>query len=349
MPEPFLSLPAGERELILQEANVKFGAHDPVMLEKDIWVCWALQTVFSLPDAHPMAFRGGTALSKVYGVIDRFSEDVDISLDYLSFGDAFDPFAEGASRNQTRLLSERLKDRVATYVGGVVGPFLDEAAKRLDMDGPHSIWLGDDGETLHLVYPSVVVTAGSYFKNEILLEFGGRNVITPNEQGPVVADIAGLIQDVGFPSATVTALDPRRTFWEKAVLAHVACNRRRLKGRLSRHWFDLARLSDHDIGRAALRDRALLEDVVRHNKVFFHAGGANYDHCLQGGLRLVPNDDHLDDLKTDYEKMREAGAVGSSPPEFDALMERLRILEAGINSPPLADNDLPKPSPFGST
>ncbi len=317
-----------------------------MILEKDIWVCWALQTLFSMSDAHHMAFKGGTSLSKVYGAIDRFSEDVDISLDYRSFGDEFDPFAESASRNQTRLLTERLRNRVASYVSDVVAPFVDEAAKRLDCDGQHRIRLGGDGETLHFAYPSVADTPGSYFKSEVLLEFGGRNVITPNEQRTVAADIAHFTPTAEFPSATVTVLDPKRTFWEKATLVHVACHRRRLTGRLSRHWFDLACLGAHDIGRDALQDRALLEDVVRHKKVFFHAGNANYDECLDGRLRLVPDEDQLPDLKADYEDMYDAGAIGGDAAEFDALMERLRILEAVMNHPTPDADPFKPPSPF---
>ena len=234
MARPFLSLAAGERaELLHAAAAQSFGA--PQILEKDIWVCWALQTLFTMSGAHPMAFRGGIALSKVYGVIDRFSEDVDVSFDYRVFSDGVDPFAEGMSRTRIKRLSEQLRTRVADYVRDVVMPFVDEAATRLDMDGAHSIRLSEDGESLFFVYPPAVGGASGYFNNEVLLEFGGRNVIEPNERRPVAADIAGFGQDVEFPSAIVTTLDPRRTFWEKATLIHVACHRRRLAGRLSRH------------------------------------------------------------------------------------------------------------------
>ncbi len=61
-----------------------------------------------------MAFKGGTSLSKVYGIIDRFSEDVDITLDYRAFHDGFDPFAPGASRNQIKQFGDRLKARVSS-------------------------------------------------------------------------------------------------------------------------------------------------------------------------------------------------------------------------------------------
>ncbi len=134
----------------------------------------------------------------------------------------------------------------------------------------------------------------------------------------------------------MTVLSPARTFWEKATLVHVECHRRRLADhpeRLSRHWFDLTRLAAHDVGRAALADRALLEDVVRHKKVFFHAGYANYDQCLDGRLRLVPDDDQLPALRADYDTMRAAAIVADNAPGFAVLVEEIRILEANANRP----------------
>ena len=119
MAEPFLSLDARERADILRTVAARSG-RAAIILEKDIWVCWVLQALFSMPDPHPMAFKGGTSLSKVYRIIDRFSEDVDVTLDYRAFNDGFDPFADDASRNQIRLFSERLKARVASYIRDAV-------------------------------------------------------------------------------------------------------------------------------------------------------------------------------------------------------------------------------------
>ena len=335
MAEPFLSLDARERADMLLTVAARSG-RTAIILEKDIWVCWVLQALFSMPDPHPMAFKGGTSLSKVYRIIDRFSEDVDVTLDYRAFNDGFDPFADDASRNRIRLFSERLKARVASYIRDVVAPALGAAADRLAADGRHEIHIGEDGETIRFAYPSAVEELGGYVRSEVLLEFGGRNVIDPNEQHTIVPDMAALAPDLDYPAATVTVLSPARTFWEKATLIHVECHRRRLANRperLSRHWFDLTRLADHAIGRAALTDRALLEDVVRHKKVFFRAGNANYDQCLDGRLRLVPDDDQLPALQSDYDAMRDARIVGHDAPGFDPLIERIRILETDANRP----------------
>ena len=333
--EDFLSLPDADRRDILETAAARSG-RPAVILEKDVWICWVLQLLFSIPDRHPMAFKGGTSLSKVYGVIDRFSEDVDITLDYRAFASEFDPFAPGVSRSAIRRFGDRLKSCVEGYTRDVVGPVLEAAAESLPASSRHVVRIDEGGERVRFAYPSAVENPLGYLASEVLLEFGGRNVIDPNERHTIVPDIAALTDGLDYPSATVAVLSPARTFWEKATLIHVECHRRRLAAgpeRLSRHWFDLVCLARHDAGRKALADRALLEDVVRHKTVFFNASYANYADCLDGRLRLVPDDAQLAGLGSDYDAMRRAGIVGADAPEFDVLIERLRALEAEANRP----------------
>ena len=81
--------------------------------------------------------------------------------------------------------------------------------------------------------------------------------------------------DLEYPVAEVMVLAPERTFWEKATLVHVECNRQRegWGDRLSRHWYDLVMLGQSKIGPEAISNRALLEDVVRFR-------GHHTDLCL---------------------------------------------------------------------
>ena len=333
MTDFFLTLGPRERSDILETAAARSG-RSAVILEKDIWLCWVLQTLFAIPDRHPMAFKGGTSLSKVYGIIDRFSEDVDITLDYRAFRDDFDPFASDVSKTAVRRFSDRLRSRVARHIQEVVAPALRVAADRFEQAPSYEVRIGDDGETIRFVYPSAVEDSIDYLKSEILLEFGGRNVIDPHEQHKIVPYLASLVPGPDYPNATVTVLSPVRTFWEKATLIHVECHRRRLASRperLSRHWYDLSCLARHDTGHAALADRALLEDVVRHKKVFFNASYANYDQCLAGQLRLVPDTDQLPALRADYDAMHTAGIVRRDAPDFASLIDQIRDVEAAVN------------------
>ena len=93
----------------------------------------------------------------------------------------------------------------------------------------------------------------------------------------------------------------------------------------------MACLGRHDVGQAALSNRALLRDVVRHKTVFFNARYANYDQCLDGRLRLVPDHDQLPGLRSDYDAMRAARIVGAEAPEFDVLIEQIRGVESDAN------------------
>jgi len=88
----------------------------------------------------------------------------------------------------------------------------------------------------------------------VLIEFGGRNITEPNEQHIVRPDVAEVLTELEFPEASVTVLAMARSFWEKATLIHVECNRAEFKAsaeRLSRHWYDMSCL--HKSGKRLLR------------------------------------------------------------------------------------------------
>lgn len=335
MPESFLHLEREEQSQIYRALAPQL-ARSPVVLEKDVWVCWVLQTLFTMPDRLPMAFKGGTSLSKVFGAIARFSEDVDITLDYRGSGldDTFDPFAENVSRSRLKKFSESLRSFVCDHAHSVVAPhFQKMLADEFDADA-FQLEVSDDGEQMRVHYQSVLETPGDYVGNSVLIEFGGRNITEPNEEHEVRPDIAEHVAELDFPRSTVSVLSPARTFWEKATLMHVECQREVFRTgaeRLSRHWYDLAMLADIEHGQAAVADRALLADVVKHKKVFYNASYANYDACLTGQLRLIPEDAALAALRDDYQRMIGAGMFIGEPRAFDAVIDRLRALETTIN------------------
>lgn len=334
MADAWMELPEEDRKDILQAAAVEFGRQATV-LEKDIWVCWVLQILFSIPDAHPMAFKGGTSLSKVYQVIDRFSEDVDITLDYRHFEDAFDPFAENASKNQIRKYSDRLKGHVKTYANEIIVPVIRRALEELPSADHHTIEVDETGEKVWISFPSVTESHDEYLRSQVLIELGGRNVIDPNERHWISPDVEELTPEVDYPASEVVVLSPERTFWEKATLIHVECHRGQLKAsaeRLSRHWYDLVMLAQHVSGQAAIHNRELFEDVVRHKQVFFNASYANYGTCLEGRLRLLPEARILGALQADYEEMIRAGMMYQQAPSFDEIVDAVRRLEKEINA-----------------
>ncbi len=342
MAEHYENLDQADQKDILQTAAASLGKAEAV-LEKDIWVCWSLQSIFEIPDHHPMAFKGGTSLSKVYGLIDRFSEDIDVTLDYREFQDSgysmhpekYDPFGNGASNSQSHKFGERLRGYARAYVKEVVLPALEERVAALDRCKEFKLTLEDEGESIYLAFPSVVEGGDKYLQSVVRLEFGGRNVIDPNETHRVEPYIKGETRGVIYPDAEVTVLSPERTFWEKATLIHVACNRNLFQQsaeRNSRHWYDLAQMAKSPIGQAAIENKLLLDDVVAHKKIFFRAGNANYDACVAGELMLIPGKSGLDLLREDYRKMSDAGMMSGDTPSFNEIIASVEAIQNAINS-----------------
>jgi hypothetical protein len=189
------------------------------------------------------------------------------------------------------------------------------------------------GEKLYIYYPSVFSKdSAHYVKDNVLIEFGGSNKTEPNEKHTVkpYLSIEGLI----FPSAEVSVFSPARTFWEKVTLIHVECHRGRLIGvpdRLSRHWYDLAMLSQSWVKDIALQDRALLDDVLMVKKAFFNASYANYEKCENKNFCLIPNVDETAQLKSDYMKMSDSGMFLNEPVSFYSLIMQLQKLQSEIN------------------
>src|SRR6202142_2007741 len=120
----FLELPPDERRLYIEQAAVRRNV-SPVVLEKDFWVCWLLGILFESEFAGSLVFKGGTSLSKVFGVIDRFSEDIDLSLSpaFLNLPKA------GTSRNQANKWMIRAEAACGAAVRDQIAPALEAVAE----------------------------------------------------------------------------------------------------------------------------------------------------------------------------------------------------------------------------
>lgn len=342
-PHSYFKLRAGDQRDIIATAAQETGRAESV-IEKDIWLCLVLELMFSMPGVKAMAFKGGTSLSKVYGAIHRFSEDVDVTIDYRSFmpDTTLQDFQE-LSGNKLKKQGEALKQSVAVYVSEVLKPYLESQLAALTGRGCAIEIAGKDGEQMHIHYPSRVKEKHDYIKEYCLVEMGGRNIIDPNAIHTIRPEIADLFPNVIFPSAQVTVLAGERTFWEKATLIHAACNKPFPEGRNrnSRHWYDLAMLVAHDCGIRAKSDFALLEDVVELKSLFYNQSTAQYDLCLQGGLNLIPSGANLELLHADYNEMIAAGMLNGHVLPMDEILVVLESLQAEINAACNARNTQP--------
>ncbi|KQW19897.1 MULTISPECIES: nucleotidyl transferase AbiEii/AbiGii toxin family protein [Pseudomonas] len=334
MSKSYFELPqAGQRE-ILSEAYAETG-RSPSVIEKDIWLTLVLQLLFAMPEKKAMAFKGGTSLSKVHGVIKRFSEDVDITVDYRGLGCKHSvPELLQLSGAKRRKVSDALIAEVGRYTREAVMPYLNAKLQSFGCASECQLSVSEDGESIHIFYPAMAADAKGYLRDHVLVEFGGRNIIDPNAVHTIEPDVSGLFEGVSFPKAeNVVVLSPARTFWEKVTLIHAQCNKPIPEGkdRISRHWYDLAMLLQHEVGVQAQDDLELLDDVIALKSVFYNSGSAHYGRCNTGDLNLIPDNENFARLENDYYAMERSGMLNGHVYPLGGIMEDLTALQKHVN------------------
>ena len=341
----FFELSAVERLEALNAAASSSGRL-PHLLEKDIWVVWSLRHLFDGPHARHLVFKGGTSLSKAYGVIRRFSEDVDLTYDIRAIagdlvGDADAPLP--ASKSQEKKWSKEIRARLTEWVAGEILPRLKRDLEQQSM--PASVRAEDD----KLFIDYVPLTTGTgYVGPAVMLEFGARSTGEPSEPRPIQCDAATYLPMLVFPNATPQVMRAERTFWEKATAIHVFCVQGNFRGgeRFARHWHDVARLDTAGFVDAAITDTALAKAVADHKSIFFaekspQGKGIDYHAAVSGSLQLVPDDSALATLASDYQHMVDDGLFLDDAEPFDALLQRCRVIEQKANAPSSKKSTLP--------
>lgn len=335
MADAFLQLSASERREALEVAASALGR--PVhLLEKDVWVVWALGALFGSALGSKLVFKGGTSLSKAYRVIRRFSEDVDLTYDIRALApdlldDAEDaiPATRSAEKRWTSEIRKRLPKCVAEQALPLIAGRL--AAEALPAEAKA------DGEKIYIDYEATAAGTG-YVGPSVMLEFGARSTGEPCAPFDIVCDAAEAIEGVDFPKATARVMKAERTFWEKATAIHVYCAQHRLRGeRFSRHWHDIVRLEEAGLVETAMADRDLAAAVAAHKTMFFAERDAtrepiDYKAAVDGGLVLVPDGRAREALADDYRRMIEDGLLLDGAEDFDFLMARCAEVTARVNA-----------------
>ncbi|TAM59405.1 MAG: nucleotidyl transferase AbiEii/AbiGii toxin family protein [Rhodanobacter sp.] len=332
----FFQLSTAERLDALDAAANTSGLL-PHLLEKDIWVVWSLRHLFAGPYADHLVFKGGTSLSKAYGVIRRFSEDVDLTYDIRAIagdlaGDADAPLP--ASKSQEKKWSKEIRARLSDWVGAEIVPRLKHDLEQQGLPAT----VRAEGDKVFIDYAPLATGTG-YVAPAVMLEFGARSAGEPSERRVIRCDAAAYLQGLEFPTATPQVMRAERTFWEKATAIHVFCAQGEFRGgdRFARHWHDVTRLDAASFADAAIADKALARAVADHKSVFFaekntHGDVIDYHAAVAGGLQLVPDDGALAKLATDYQHMVDDGLFLDDAEPFDALLERCRVIQQKANA-----------------
>jgi hypothetical protein len=335
----FLQLPPADRKVYVDEAASRLGV-SAVMLEKDFWVCWLLGVLFESAFSDVLVFKGGTSLSKVFGVIDRFSEDIDLSLAPTFLGLADEDGAVALSKGQASKWMKRAEEACALAVRERLGPEFERTISKALTQQQSRPWLEfsvdavSHSPMLLFGYPTTQPAGFDYLKRVVKLEFGSLTEQRPTERHAVRPWIADVFPEAfGDWQCRVVALDVQRTFWEKATILHSEFHRpvdKPAPDRFSRHYADTVALARHPVASRAIDQRELRDRVVGWKSRFFGSGWARYDLARPDTFRLLPPDGRQSVLRRDYEAMRDMYLAEPTP--FDAILGSLADLEQRINA-----------------
>ena len=296
-----------------------------------------MRILFDAPFAADLVFKGGTSLSKAWGAIDRFSEDVDITYDIRAIapdlvGDS-GPEALPPTRSQEQKWTKAIRTRLSEWVRDQAAHMFETGLSRAGLEARTRV----TGDRVIVDYEPLFDEYGAILPN-VIVEFGARSTGEPHETRPVRCDTAALLPEISFPEARPKVMLAERTFWEKATAMHVFCKRERGRGdRLTRHWYDLVRLDRAGFADRALADQPLASSVARHKAIFFRekdtAGNwISYPDAVSGALQLVPRGAAREVLAEDYRSMVRSGLLPDDAEPFKELMDACAGLERRANS-----------------
>jgi len=322
---------AAERESLFINTAAKMGI-DPAIVEKDFWVCLTLDYLFhdsKWKDA--FVFKGGTSLSKVYNLIERFSEDIDLILDWRVIGYTKDEPWEERSNNKQQKFIDDSRNRLFSFLANKFIPEFKADMERI-LERDLNIYIDeDDAGTVNFEYPS-------FFMNDsilrvIRLEIGALAAWTPTQTANVKSYSAEYYPQVFEKQDTeILTTTAARSFWEKATILHQEALRPEtsiIPARYSRHYYDLYCMANSCVKSEALSQPDLLEQVAKFKMKFYPRGWARYDLAKVGSLKLYPAEHSIPEIRKDYAKMR--SMIYGKYPDFDEVLEGIKALEEEIN------------------
>lgn len=319
------NLPKQQRSELFSETATLMNTTNSIV-EKDFWVVWTLDKIFSDDRLNKiLMFKGGTSLSKVFNLIGRFSEDIDLILDWRLVS-KINPLSEQESKNKQVKFNEQINENAKAYIKDELLPIFSQILSPLC-----TCSIAEDGFSINVKYPNAF--DDSYLRPEILLEIGPLASWLPSDSFEISSFTAQKFPQV-FDKAIciVHTIVAKRTFWEKATILHHEANRpadSAMPIRYSRHYYDLAMMAQSEVKNEALADLDLLKNVVDFKQKFYPRTWAKYEEAVPGTLKLLPPRFRLDSLERDYKTMQ--NMIFDKYISFEEIIGILGNLEKKIN------------------
>ena len=325
-------IPPKDREALFHNTAEAKKMTDAIV-EKDFWVCYVLDYLFHRSKwKDKIAFKGGTSLSKAYMLIDRFSEDIDLILDWRVLGYGLNEPWEERSNSKQDAFNKEANTKAESFLSDEFLPsILSDLRNELGEEIKCFIDK-DDPQTVKIKYPNSFSDIS--ILQEIRLEIGALAAWTPVRLAkitPYAAEQYGRL--FKQPTTEILTVLPERTFWEKVTILHREAFRSEDKlfpSRYSRHYYDLYRMMQTNIKDNALNDNDLLLRVVDFKSKFYRCPWARYDLAKRGTIKLMVPRYNLEKLRNDYEHMQ--NMLFGDKPSFEEIISCISKLEEEINA-----------------
>ena len=331
----FLKADSQVRRMLLSQAAEKIGL-SAKSVEKDLWVTQVLHALFSLDISDRLIFKGGTSLSKAWGLIDRFSEDIDLAIDPMFLG--------APDGDPTKKQIKKLRKASSLYVAEVLAEKLRMRFSELGLDEWLSVEAQPNGEgdntypeprQIYVRYKSLYADDLQYLLPMIVLEVSARSLMEPVAKAVISSLASTFFPLKDLAPVPVTTAVAGKTMVEKMFLLHelFSVEGHGMKAeRKSRHLYDLYRMMDKPFAEDALHDDSLWESIRHHREIYTSVSGMDYTPDVRERIVLVPRADIIDSWKRDYENMRDAMIYGEKP-TWEQLMDAMEQLQKRVQSP----------------
>jgi len=342
--QKIIDAPQSDRKNLFSNTAIKIGTTIE-NIEKDFWVCFVLKLLFEerRPKDPRLLFKGGTSLSKAYGLISRFSEDIDITVFREDIG-------ENIQIEKLNMLSKKQRQRHIQQIHNACQSYIQTSLynrlhiqiskifKKYNIDIANPVVLDPDDpdkQTLLIYYPSVVEHA-NYIKPYIKIEAGAKSALEPHQLVNISPYIANDINTMQLQVNNIVTINAERTFWDKIIILHGLRawfdNRNELRhqgNRISRHYYDVFKLINSQVGQKAMANHPLANECTQHAQIFFHRTPLNLEQAIPGSFKLTPTKEMLNLLTRDYKAM--STMIFGDVPSFEDIIESVITLENNLN------------------
>lgn len=323
----WLNLPTAKQIDLFNQLSALTGMQAQA-IEKDAWVTLMLRMLFTSPIKDVLVFKGGTSLSKVYKLIERFSEDIDLAIDRTHLG-----FEGELTKGEIRKLRRKLHIFVSTEMVNILNSQLDNYGidnNLYKVVVENSKISDQDPEIIQVNYKSVFQEI-EYLPQRVLIEIGARSLIEPYKKKAIQSIIKEYYSDTEFSETefSVKTVIPEKTFLEKLLLIHEELQKDNKKDRcqrMSRHLYDIGQIMNTEYGKRAIENTQLFKEIIEHRKKFTPIKVVDYDKLKLLNLKIIPQGNFFELYKKDYKEMQESMIYGKSL-EFEKLIELISLIE----------------------